>query len=49
MLMHSIKRGQDKTIKLLIEKGANIDIKDKDGVTALMHTIKRIQKERFVM
>ena len=36
-LINAVKTGQDRIVKLLLEKDANIDIKDKTGNTALMY------------
>ena len=38
-LILSIVYNQDEIAKMLIEKGANLNIKDKSGFTALMHSI----------
>ena len=40
LLMHAAKDGKEKEIKLLIKSGANVNLKDKDGWTALMYAVR---------
>ena len=40
LLMHAAKDGNEKEIKLLLKSGANVNLKDKDGWTALMYAVR---------
>ncbi len=40
LLMHAAKEGNEKEIKLLLKSGANVNLKDKDGWTALMYAVR---------
>ncbi len=40
LLMNAAKDGKEKEIKLLIKSGANVNLKDKDGWTALMYAVR---------
>ncbi len=40
LLMNAAKDGNEKEIKLLIKSGANVNLKDKDGWTALMYAVR---------
>lgn len=40
LLMYAAKDGNEKEIKLLLKSGANVNLKDKDGWTALMYAVR---------
>ena len=40
LLMNAAKDGNEKEIKLLLKSGANVNLKDKDGWTALMYAVR---------
>jgi len=40
-MIYAVKEGQTNTVKRLLEKGVNVDLKDKDGDTLLISAIRR--------
>jgi len=47
LLHHAVRRGFSATVSRLLEKGASVDIKDKNRNTALVHAMKKLPERNI--